>query len=105
MSYRTIHTPKLGLKISTGNTGIGDVYNISKDNSTCGQMSKYCKPFCYLNSPFYNSMPNIAKAHSHNTKIFRDCLAHPIGFGGLQTELIEFLNKRNIHSKFPLSLI
>ena len=48
MGYRAVRTEN-GLAISLGNTGLGKVPSFSTNRTTCGDLSKYCSKYCYMN--------------------------------------------------------
>jgi len=71
MGFKSWRTKDLGIMVRSGNTGIGNVANLSKDVSSCGSLSEYCKEFCYMGSAYYKSMTSAMKAHKRNTDIFK----------------------------------
>ena len=72
MGFKTWRTKDFGIMVRSGNTGIGEVANMSKDVSTCGALSSYCKEFCYMGSAYYKSMKKAMAPHAENGRIFRD---------------------------------
>jgi hypothetical protein len=70
MAHRTVATRDLGVRISSGNMKLGNVWNVSKDKRTCGPLNKYCIGECYMNTPFYRSLKGLQACYSHNTEIF-----------------------------------
>jgi hypothetical protein len=48
VGYRAVRTEN-GLAISLGNTGLGKVPSFSTNRTTCGDLSKYCSKYCYMN--------------------------------------------------------
>jgi len=92
MGYRTIKLKRTGLKISSGNTGMGKVYNVSKDQSTCGKMSVKCKPYCYLGSAYYRSMKGVVACHKANGAILSN-LDDPKIWNDLDNDMLDFVEK------------
>jgi len=67
MGFRTVRTNN-GLVISLGNTGMGKVLSFSTNRTTCGDLSKYCSKYCYMNfaSSYYKSVKN---TQTQNTEL------------------------------------
>jgi hypothetical protein len=72
MGFKTWKTKDFGIMVRSGNLGIGNVANLSKDVSSCGSLSKYCREFCYMGSAHYKSMAMVTNAHKRNTDIFKE---------------------------------
>ena len=71
MGFKTWRTKDFGVMVRSGNMGIGEVANMSKDVSTCGSLSKYCREFCYMGTAYYKSMVKAMAPHAENGRIFR----------------------------------
>jgi len=95
MKYQTWHTQDLKVKIRQGNEGIGYVANISKDASTCGRLSKYCRPYCYMGSAYYQSTKNITQAHEYNTKILNE-IEEKHEWSLFVFDMVRLIQKKNI---------
>ena len=71
MGFKTWRTKDFEIMVRSGNTKLGHIANVSKDVSTCGSLSKYCKEFCYMGSGYYRSMKGLVNSHRRNGDIFK----------------------------------
>lgn len=96
MGFKTWHTSDVKIMVRSGNLKLGNIANLSKDASTCGVLSKYCRDFCYMGSAYYKSMKHCVESHKRNGEIFMEIEERNL-WKQFVFDMSSFIIKKNLH--------